>query len=125
MSKTPKNEKTAYAKYFKIKQIALSLEKINNSHLIVFPSVETKGQKDEWWKASGNSAFIYKYYIRPQMHKTPPVIHPDTDLKHRFRDGYVSIHWKNNLLENMAKIGHKPREEYGLLIFDLNHISTQ
>ena len=124
-SPSPKpDEKLAYETYFKHKQIALSLEKINNSRLIVFPSVETKGQKDEWWKAGGNSAFIYKYYIRPQMHKTPPTIHPDTDLRYRFKDGFVSLHWKKTLVDNMAKIGYKAREEYGLLIFDLNRTFT-
>ena len=115
------DKKLAYEHYFELKQIALSLEKVNNSQLIAFPSVATQGAKDEWWKAGGNSAYIYKYYIRPQMHKTPPTIHPDTDLRHRFRDGYVSFHWKHTLIDNMAKLGFKPREEYGLLFFELNH----
>ena len=118
------SEKVAYEEYFKLKQIAMSLEKVNNSRFIAFPSVATKGKKDEWWKAGGNSAYIYKYYIRPQMHKTPPVIHPDTDLRHRFKDGYVSLHFKDTLINNMKKLGYKAREESGILIFELDRTFT-
>ncbi|MBR2998462.1 hypothetical protein IKF34_01640 [Candidatus Saccharibacteria bacterium] len=98
----------AYKQYFKTKQIAKIMEEDNNSKLIIFPSVETKGEKDEWLKIGGNSALFYKYLIAPRLGKKPPTIRPDTDLKHRFKDGIISVHWKNTFLNNLSKIGLPP-----------------
>lgn len=109
-----------YKIYYKTKQIAKILEEDNNSRLILFPSAN--GAKDEWLKLGGNSALFYKYLIAPRLNKKSPTVRPDTDLEHRFKDGVISIHWKNLFLENLAKIGLTSiAEENGLLIIKLGH----
>lgn len=95
-----------YKHYYKTKRFAKILEEDNTSKLILFPSAN--GQKDEWLKLGGNSALFYKYLIAPRLNKKPPTIRPDTDLQHRFKDGIISIHWKNQFIENLTKIGLPP-----------------
>ena len=86
------NLSNAYKIYFEQKQLALILEKSNDSKLILFPSVSTRGAKDEWLKLGGNSALFYKYLIAPRLGKKSPTIRPDTDTNHRFKNGIISIH---------------------------------
>ena len=123
-AKQEQNQSQIYKLYFKTKQLAKLLEEDNNSKLILFPSAS--GEKDEWLKMGGSSALFYKYLIAPRLNKKSPTIRPDTDLSHRFKDGIISIHWKNLFLKNLTKIGlPPPHEENGLLIVELNHKFTQ
>lgn len=125
-----------YKIYFTQKQIALLLEKINLSRIIVFPSVSKEPQQEqfqqlqqdqpqpEWYKIGGNSAYFYKYYVAPRLHKKPPTIHPDTDLNFRFKDGIISIHWIDQFIQKMASLGYAYKQESDLYIFELNHVFT-
>ena len=113
------------------------LEKTNLTRIIAFPSVTKKQpqasqhhkenqqeQQPEWYKLGGNSAYFYKYFIAPRLHKKPVTIRPDTDLNHRFKYGIVSIHWIDNFIKRMSSLGYTFKEESGLYIFDLNHTFT-
>ena len=118
-----KDIKNAYEKYYHQKELAKALEKTNTNKIIAFPSVETKGEKDEWLKISGNSALFYKYLVAPRLGKNPK-INPDTDRRFRFENGVIMLHWKHLFLENLKKLNYTPREENGLLVFNLNHTFT-
>lgn len=113
-----------YQNYYEKKRIAIVMEEKNNSKIIVFPSLTTKGSSDEWLKIGGNSAFFYKYLVAPRLNKKPPTIHQDADLNYRFKTGIIAIHWKNALIKNMESLGYTYKEESGLLIFNLNHTFT-
>lgn len=115
---------SSYQIYERQKQLAMLLEKTNNSRLIAFPSIPNKAGEYEWYKLGGNSAYYYKYIIAPRLGKKSPTIHLDSDLNYRFKDGVVLIHWKSTLTDALAKLHYKLKEESNLLIFDLNHTFT-
>ena len=124
-NKTPKGPNAElYQDYYERKRIAMVMEENNHSRIIAFASLASKGNKDEWLKLGGNSAYFYKYLIAPRLHKKSPTIHPDTDLNYRFKSGIIAIHWKNAFIKNLESLNLKPTTESGLLIFDLHHEFT-
>lgn len=110
--------------YEEQKQLAILLEKTNNSRIIVFPSIPNKNGEYEWYKIGGNSAYFYKYIVAPRLGKKSPTIHPDTDLNRRFKDGVILVHWIDTLINNLKDLNYKSKNESGLIIFDLNHTFT-
>ena len=117
-----KNTEKIYKEYYDCKQVALTLEKMNNSRIIVFPSVASKGDKDEWFKIAGNSVYFYKYYVAPRLkRRKPPTVHPDTDMRCRSRNGVIFLHWKENILKTMEGLGYEMKEESGVMIFELDY----
>ena len=107
-------------KYYDGKMVALTLEKENRDKLILFRSIETKNSEpDEWYKMGGNSLLFYVYVVAPRLKKQPK-IRKDTDMRYRFREGVVSVHWKDNFVKNMEKLGLVAREgDLGMIIVDL------
>lgn len=109
-----------YRRYYDAKIVAMKLEQVNNSKLILFPSV-TEGEQEEWYKMGGNSALFYKNVIGPRMGRKNIKIRQDNDMNHRFSGGITSVHWKRKFIENMVKLGYEKFEEneLGMLFFDL------
>ena len=115
-----KNNSEKYRKYYDAKIVAMKLEQVNESKLILFPSLNENGQQ-EWYKMGGNSALFYKNVIGPRMGKKNIKIRKDSDMNHRFSDGIASVHWKQKFTENMIRLGYEKFEEneLGMLFFDL------
>lgn len=106
--------------YYNGKIIALSLEEKNNSKLILFPSLA--GMDDEWYKMGGKSALFYKYFVGPRL-KRKPVIRKDSDLRHRFRKGVVSVHWGERFIQDVQALGYKvQRLDYGIIVVQLDRV---
>lgn len=102
-------------KYFDGKIVARKLEENNYSRIILFPSRDGEDE-DEWYKVGGNSVLFYKYYIGPRMGRKP-VIHDDTDMQQRFKNGIAIIHWGEKFVEDVQKVGCVvQRSEFGLII---------
>lgn len=117
-----KNATPEYREYYNGKVVALALEEKNNSRLVAFPSVGKN--KEEWYKLGGNSALFYKYYVGPRLGRDPK-FRSDTDLRHRFKHGIVSVHWGDKFMEALRKIGYKVKKsDYGLIICDLGRTFT-
>ena len=119
-TETDKNRTEKYRKYYDAKIVAMKLEQVNDSKLILFPSVG-EGEVGEWYKMGGNSALFYKNIVGPRMGRKNIQIRRDADMNHRFRDGVVAVHWKQKFMEKMIKIGCEKFEEneLGMLFFDL------
>ncbi len=112
------NEK--YRKYYDAKIVAMKLEQVNDSKLILFPSLN-EGNEQEWYKMGGNSALFYKNVIGPRMGRKDIKIRKDSDMNHRFTGGVTSVHWKQKFIEKMIQLGYERFEEneLGILFFDL------
>lgn len=111
-----------HREYYNGKVIALSLEEKNNSRLILFPSLA--GIEDEWYKMGGQSALFYKYIVGPRL-KKKPTIRKDNDLKHRFKNGIVSVHWGEKFMKDVAVIGLIAKKiDYGLIIVEMEREYT-
>jgi len=112
-----REEKEARKKYYDAKLIALTLEKQNRGRLILFPSVSKV--EGEWYKMGGNSALFYLYYVAPRLKKKPK-LRQDTDIKYRFKDGIIMVHWGDDFIKRMEKIGFLAKKiDYGLVDVDL------
>lgn len=112
------DEKEVRKKYYDGKLIALTLEKQNRNRLILFPSISK--QEGEWYKMGGNSALFYLYYIAPRTKKNPK-IRQDTDIKYRFRDGVIMVHWGEGFIDRVEKLGLKVEKiDYGLIVVQLD-----
>lgn len=118
---TNSNQNQLYKDYYKRKRIAIIMEESNNSAIILIPSIPNKDNQNEWLKIGGNSALFYKYLIAPRLNKKPPVLHPDTDLNCRFKNGIIAVHWQDIFIKNMTNLGFKYKIESELLIFNLKH----
>lgn len=111
-----------YRQYYNAKVIALTLEDKNRSRLILFPSVS--GMDDEWYKMGGQSALFYKYVVGPRL-KKKPIIRKDTDIRHRFKHGIVTVHWGKKFISDVATIGLKAKRiDYGIIIVEMEREYT-
>ena len=115
-----KTNSEKYRKYYDAKIVVMKLEQVNDSKLILFPSLN-EGNQQEWYKMGGNSALFYKNVIGPRMGRKNIKIRKDNDMNHRFNGGVVSVHWKQKFVENMIRLGYERFEEneLGILFFDL------
>lgn len=121
-SEEVENEKKEQTIYYDGKKIVLTLEKKNQDKLLLFPS---KGDLNgEWYKMGGNSALFYMYYIAPRLKKKPK-LRQDTDIRCRFKDGVISVHFIDRFIENMESLGLKVRkDEYKIVIVKLEQSFT-
>lgn len=104
-------------KYYDGKLIVLTLEKQNNDKLFLFPSISKV--EGEWYKMGGNSLLFYRYYVAPRLKKKPKCLY-DKDIKYRFKDGVVAIHWIDKFIENMRKLKlEATKEEYDIVTVEL------
>ena len=103
--------------YYNAKAVALKLEEKNNSKLYVFPSLG--GEEGEWYKMGGHSALFYKYLVGPRMGRKPK-IRKDGDLRLRFKNGLAAVHWGNDFIEAVRKVGYDVKTiEYGIIVVNV------
>lgn len=125
LDEADKNSSELYRKHYDAKIVALKLEEMNNSKLILFPSVN-KNEDDEWYKMGGNSALFYKNIVGPRLGRKDVKIRKDADMNHRFKGGVVAVHWKKRFIVRMIEAGYEEFEEneLGMLFFDLGNKFT-
>ncbi len=103
--------------YKQVKKMVKIFEKTNTSKMYVF-----RDYRAPWFKAGGNSALFYAFDMAGKGGKRKVNINTDWDGNSTFRDGTVSFHGVETLLETMTKAGvEKPKVIYNgwVLVFDL------
>ena len=112
-------------RYYTAKRIVKDYEKTNNDKIILFKS---RGEtSDEWYKAGGNSALFYKYFVAKRLGRTAHII-PDNEWQYQFKNKIVSIRFLEKLNTDIQCLGYKPYtvldEGHGIVAFSLKKALT-
>ena len=123
MDEGDKNATKEYRDYYNGKVLTIALEDNNKSRIIAFPSVGERGK--EWYKLGGNSALFYKYYIAPRL-KRNPTFRNDSDLRHRFKYGIITVHWGEHLINALRELKYEVKViDYDIIVCELGREFTE
>lgn len=120
--KERQDRKLEKARYEKLKEEILELEKTNLNKLYCFDC--GKG----WFKLAGHSMLIYYYDIAKKILNQKPNLQPDTDYtKTIFEMGTISFRGSEGLEKKLVKAGvlKSKREGKYVVVFELNFALRQ